>query len=66
VNQLPALKVAKLGVREHHVEERWHVGVSDHGCWAVLVTGARDGTLLESHLGRMDQSTLTKRKRRRR
>ncbi len=23
------------------------IGVSDHGCWAVLVTAARDGTLLD-------------------
>jgi hypothetical protein len=42
------------------------VGVSDHGGWAVLVTGARDGTLLERHLGHMDQSTPAKRKPRRR
>ena len=29
------------------------IGVSDHGCWAVLVTVWRDGTLLDRRLQRL-------------
>src|ERR1700722_8167440 len=48
----PARKVAEIGVK-HHVEERWHhrgIGswrVGGAGGWGVLVTVARDGTLLD-------------------
>ena len=47
LNPLPALKTENFDVRKIVSNNGGIVGVSDHGGWAVLVTAARDGTLLD-------------------
>jgi hypothetical protein len=47
VSKLPILKPGTLDSRKHPAEHGGIIGVSDHGGWAVLVTVARDGTLLD-------------------
>ena len=44
---MTAADFRRIALSLEGVEECSHIGVSDHGGWAVLVTVARDGTLLD-------------------